>query len=592
MSNISGVGGPPSMLAGDIGTAAKVAAGFGQASANVVSQIEAAAARMFATAAASQVEGATPQRDPSAPDLRPVQMSRVHQAVGDEKEQLSPHAVLTKLMAMLQGLLGESTMQSLKSRLQLFQQRMQARAAEGERLSAALLAAQERVDAYSAEAIQAGAAAEAALAAAEEARQEVERLQKQMDATAPDTPEYQALQERRDAAAQQEGVLKERAATALQRLDAATTALNEALLEAEEVAKEIDKSMPSGIPQAGVAGQGEANRTNAARLQELLGMLNQVIATNSELKLQNEVAFAQKMLKARETENMRRSQEYQDQVEKARAAEKKMGCIGKIVGWAITVIAVVAAPFSGGASLALAAVGLALAIAEEVTGKSILGKVFEPVIQLLQKFAELLTSLVMDVLKGVGAITEEQAKKVASIVAAVMTAVLMVAMMVAAAVLGGSSAASKFAGKISEVVLKQVSRAVPQILKTTARSVAQSSTKLTGAMARKLGTNAPTMATRSMYISNSAQVLQAGNQTSQGIGRVVVADMDVKAAEIIAALNLGLFNSQTLRQMIERSFDQFVSTNQVAHDLFEQISDIQAQANQTGRFLVGNIRTA
>src|ERR1700761_1209435 len=592
MSNLSGIGGQSPMMAVDVGNATNAALGFGQAPGKVVSQIEAVAARMFATAAASQLRSVTAQRDPSAPDLRPVQMSRVHQAVGDVGEGLSPDAVLMKLMMMLQTLLGESTWHSMKSRLELFQQRMQARAADGERLSIALLAAQQKADSCGLEPLQAGTATEAALAAAEDARQEVERLQRQLAATAPDTPEYQAVRARLDTAERQAGTLKEQAQQALQRLDAATTAFNSALLGAEEVAREIDRNHAPGVSQAGMTGQGETHRTNAARLQELMGVLNQAIATNSELKLQNEVAFAQKMLQAREAENMRRSKEYQDQVEKARAAEKKMGCIGKIVGWAITVIAVVAAPFSGGGSLALAAVGLALAITEEVTGKSILGKVFEPVIQLLQKFAELLTNLVMDVLKGVGAITEEQAKKVASIVAAVMTAVLMVAMMVAATVLAGSSAASRFAGKISEVALKQVSRAVPQMLKAAAKSVAQSSTKLTGAMARKLGTSAPTMATRAMYVSNSAQILQAANQTSQGIGRVVVADMDVKAAQIIAALELGLFSSQTLRQMIERSFDQFVSSNQVAHDLFETISDIQAQANQTGQFLVGNIRTA
>jgi invasin B len=572
--------------------ATRAAAGFGQAPATVVNQIEAAAARMLATAAASHAEHATTQRDPTAPDLRPVQMSRVHQAVGDEGERLSPDAVLLKLMAMLQELLGESSLQTMKSRLEVFQQRMQARAAEGERLSSALQAAQERVDACSAEATEAAALAEAALAAAEEARQEVERLQQQLDAATPDTPEYEALKEHLDAATRQAGSLREQAEQALQRLDVATGALNDALLDAEAVAREIDAIQPPGLPQVGAMGQSDTNRTNAARLQELLGVLNQLIATNSELKLQNEVAFAQKMLKAREAENMRRSKEYQDQVEKARAASKKMGCIGKVIGWVVTAVAVIAAPFSGGASLALAAVGLALAITEEVTGKSILGKVFEPVIKLVQKMAELITKIVMEALKGVGAITEEQAKKVSGIVAAVMTAVLMVAMMVAASVAGGSSAVSKMASKVSELVIKQISRAVPQMLKTVAKTVAQAPSKLAGALANKLGTTVPTMAARGMYVSNSAQVLQAANQTSQGVGRIVIADMEVKAAEIIAALELGLWNSQTLRQLIERSFEQFVSTNQVAHDLFEKISDIQAQANQTGRFLVGNLRTA
>src|ERR1700743_2213717 len=115
MSNISGVGGQSPMVPADIGNAANAALGFGQASVKVVSQIEAAAARMFATAAASQAAGVTPQRDSSAPDLRPVQMNRVHQVVGDEGERLSPEAALMKLMMMLQALLGESNLQSMKS---------------------------------------------------------------------------------------------------------------------------------------------------------------------------------------------------------------------------------------------------------------------------------------------------------------------------------------------------------------------------------------------------------------------------------------------------------------------------------------------
>lgn len=593
MSNISGMGGQLPVFVADRGAAANAAVGFGQAPANLVSQIEAAAARMLATAAASRAETTvSQQRDPAAPDLRPVDMARVRQAVGEEGERLTPEAMLQKLLAMLGKILDDHTFRSMRDRAELIQQRMQARAAEGHRLSAALQAAQATVDACLSEAEQAGAQAEAAMAAAEEARLEVERLQKQLDETAPDAPEYQELMARRDAAAQRAGMLKDQAQGALQRFDAAQAALNLALLKAEEIAGEIDKIQPPGIPQPGMAGQGEVYRTNAARLQELLGVLNQIVATNSELKLKNDTEFTQKVLKQREAENMRRSKEYQEQVEKARAAEKKMGCIGKIIGWAITVVAVVAAPFSGGASLALAAVGLALAITEEVTGKSLLGKVFEPVIQVLQKFAELLTTIVMEALKGVGAISEEQAKKVSGIVAAVMTAVLMVAMMVAATVVGGSSAASRFGAKISAVVIKQISKAVPQIVKNTAKSVAKSASSLSGTMAKKLGTDTTTMATRSMMVSNTAQVFQAANQTSQGIGRVVIADMDVKAAEIIAALELGLWNSQLLRQMIEQSFQRFVDTNQVAQDLMEKISDVQAEANQTGRIVVGNIRTA
>ncbi len=43
-----------------------------------------------------------------------------------------------------------------------------------------------------------------------------------------------------------------------------------------------------------------------------------------------------------------------------------MGCIGKVLGALLTIVSVVAAVFTGGASLALAAVGLAVMVADEI----------------------------------------------------------------------------------------------------------------------------------------------------------------------------------------------------------------------------------
>lgn len=67
---------------------------------------------------------------------------------------------------------------------------------------------------------------------------------------------------------------------------------------------------------------------------------------------------------------------------KAEAASKAAGCVGKILGAVLTVVSVVGAAFTGGASLALAAVGVGLMAADmvvkELTGVSFMEKAMKP----------------------------------------------------------------------------------------------------------------------------------------------------------------------------------------------------------------------
>ncbi|SUG71798.1 pathogenicity island 1 effector protein [Salmonella enterica subsp. enterica] len=54
----------------------------------------------------------------------------------------------------------------------------------------------------------------------------------------------------------------------------------------------------------------------------------------------------------------KKSAEFQEETRKAEETNRIMGCIGKVLGALLTIVSVVAAVFTGGASLALAAVGL------------------------------------------------------------------------------------------------------------------------------------------------------------------------------------------------------------------------------------------
>ncbi|HEY9132753.1 MAG TPA: hypothetical protein VIM98_13420, partial [Dyella sp.] len=198
----------PPVCTGGVEGAAAAATGFGTAPARLVNQIEQTTARMLALAASSDAKNGGSLRDPAAPALRAVNTAQIHQAAGDVERKLSTEAAMLQLLMMLQETLGDNNLQRLMDRSQQFQKLMQARKANGERLSSELRAAQERVAQLTDESAAAAEAARDAMAAAEEARREAERLQVELDGAAPDSPGYDDLKARATAAAARAEQLK------------------------------------------------------------------------------------------------------------------------------------------------------------------------------------------------------------------------------------------------------------------------------------------------------------------------------------------------------------------------------------------------
>lgn len=570
--------------------ASEAARGFGAASPALVQAMQASAAAMFATlaSAAAQGTGRSTQAQDGAPRLRQPDLARLQAAGTVEDPNMTAEARLALLLAQMEELLGKASVDSIKAKLKAFMEAAAARKANGERVSAELLAAQALANEALAVAEGAGSEAEAAVAAAEAARAEVERLAAELEASTPGTPEHEALLARHVAAKTTAALLQGKSEQAVQRLNEATLALDEAMGDVEKLNAEAGKLANPGMPA--VSGLGEqAHRTYSARLNELKALLAEINAKLGPQKMEADLAFATKLMEARAKENMRLSEEYQEQVRKAAEAEKKMGCIGKIVGWVVTVVSVVAAPFTGGASMALAAVGLALALAEEITGKSLLGKVFEPLMTyVLQPLIKLISQIATDVLLGLG-MDAKEARKFGTIIGAVLGAVLLVAVVVAAVVLG-KGAGARLAANLGKVISNNVTKLAPEMLKSAARSVGSASSRAMTAVAKAAGSSADDMAVRAGQVMTAGQALQFANQAGQGVGQVMVADMRVTAAELIADLDMGLMHSQQLRELLNKSMDSFVRSNDIAESLFKQISDSVASESQAARFVVSKMR--
>ena len=592
----------PNTPAAIAAAAAASAAGYGTAPLEQIQSIEAALQKLLADEAQKQQSEGAASRSPTpanadAAQLRKPDMGLITRAAlqraaasGAAQLPLTPEAAMTLLAMQLSELVTTENSRSLASQLELVKQRLAQRTATAAELSEATRLAQEVVEGAMADMEAAEGEVLAAAEALKEAEAEVKRLEHALAEAAPEDQE--AIRGQLVAA-------KGGAAEAQAKLDAditalvkASNALKQALGDLEGFKAQADKLDPNGS----VSARGdEKARTNAAVLSELLAMLQEIIGKANDAKLEADTKLVQEVLKLREAENLRRSQEYQEELAKAEAAQKKMGCIGKIVGWVVTVVAVVAAPFTGGASMVLAGVGLALAIGSEL-GFDLMGKIMEPIMKLVMELVKAVGNVIGDVLTSLG-VDPAIADKIKDVLGVIAVAAMIIAAVVLTKKVAGTEAVKQLAQAVTRAFSQAISKALPQMLKSAARSVSSTvddvAKKISETAGRALGRDPDTLASVAGTTIKASQTLQFANQTSQGIGNVVIAHMYITIAELMAKIEVGLVDSAILRELIQKILDYFIQTNNLVLDLFEKMTDVQTVQHETATFVVARVaRTA
>lgn len=581
----------PQALALSSARAAEAAGGFGKAPVAQVGEIEMAAARLFAAAASANLSKGAASEDADSAALvmlRQPNLELMRSLTGGKevKSGSTGAEMLAMLMGLLQELLSDTSIDQLKSRLNAFVQRMNSQKAAGERLSEALKEAQKQAESAVEAATGAAADAEAALAAAEEARLEAARLHAELDAMDPDAEGYEALAAKVKEVNERVTMLTGVADDAVAAATLAATAAADTLDAVEKLYVEMDAAA-GRLPHLTPPDDSRVNPRH--RLGLLLAMLNEIVANNKELKLKADTEFVVQRLKDIEEANKRYAAEYEAEVEKARQAQETMGCIGKIVGWVITVVSVVAAPFTGGASLALAAVGLALAVVEETTGFSLLGEAFQPLLTEVMPFLiKIFAAVATAVLKAVG-VDDAAAAEIGQWIGTVQAAVAMVAAILLAVVVG-KAAAGKLVGELGKAIGQSVAKAMPEMLKSAGKLVGNASSRLSGAVSRTLTGTTDDLAVRVGRLMTAVQVAQFGNQTAQGVGRMVVADMEIDAAKVLAEFDFSMVLAEQTRQQLSNVYDQFARSNEVVQWLNQKMSDVLADQAQAGKFVIGHMR--
>lgn len=385
-----------------------------------------------------------------------------------------------------------------------------------------------------------------------------------------------------EAAVEQAG---KEATEAKEALDKATDATVKAGTDAKAKAEKADNILTKFQGTANAASQNQVsqgeqdNLSNVARLTMLMAMFIEIVGKNTEESLQNDLALFNALQEGRQAEMEKKSAEFQEETRKAEETNRIMGCIGKVLGALLTIVSVVAAVFTGGASLALAAVGLAVMVADEIvkaaTGVSFIQQALNPIMEhVLKPLMELIGKAITKALEGLG-VDKKTAEMAGSIVGAIVAAIAMVAVIVVVAVVG-KGAAAKLGNALSKMMGETIKKLVPNVLKQLAQNgsklFTQGMQRITsglGNVGSKMGlqTNALSKELVGNTLNKVALGMEVTNTAAQSAGGVAEGVFIKNASEALADFMLARFAMDQIQQWLKQSVEIFGENQKVTAEL-------------------------
>ena len=351
-----------------------------------------------------------------------------------------------------------------------------------------------------------------------------------------------------------------------------------------------------------------ARLEGAAALAYWVAKIQKVVSETSDQQLVDSMERFKKTNAIQRASFEKQAEEAQKKEETAAVVAEVMGCVGKILGGLLVAASVVSAVFSGGTSLILAGVGLALmaadSITEAATGESLSGRLIAPLIDAVFKpLVEMFAGVISDVLQKFG-VSED----ISRIVGAALGAILAVMAVIALAFVAKSSAASNAIGKITGPLMKSVTKAMPQMLKSMGtRSVAfltsvasratqgaNAVSKLAGSSAQKLLSKVGVGSFNPRLVSLYLQVGAVGAGTLRGAGEAGTSAWlglnEKQLSEIQAELIRLLTSMPQLEQIMETAVGEWKKQQSRMVGLQASASDAMEVDQQTNAFVLRNAR--
>lgn len=360
---------------------------------------------------------------------------------------------------------------------------------------------------------------------------------------------------------------------AIQAENASKLALDNTLAKSQAVTSSMPIQQHTAIEY-----QRKQNDRQAKSLTFLIALMSQLIDQNASNELNAAAELKNKLSEAAAKDSEKKAREYEDNVRKSEEMQKVMGCIGKVLGWVITTVSFAAAIFTGGASLAFAAIGLALAIGDEinqaVNGKSFIAQAMKPLMEgVIQPMLQFLGNVYAQILEAFG-VDKSTSQMLGQIMGAIAAAVIMVA-----AVMVAGSAASKLAGALAK---KIGSKVMDKILDNVIGDVLK---RLGQGLGRSMGMQEAKIAQVATRTEMAVSAATMGNTAIQTGGNIITADMKVDAAKAKAQLLNNTALQELLNEMLERAVDAFKTRTETTNKIVRDISSITENRMQAGQYI-------
>lgn len=510
---------------------------------------------------------------------RPVLYAPPPRADGNKQETNGD--LFTLLMAMISELLGEVDANKLKNRLAMLQSMAGARQQGHEKLAAEYAAAVEALEAAEG---QVGSSQEHL----DQLQERVLRAQGLLDASEarlagldPESPEYAEELALRDK-------LKGELAGHTQTLQKAA----DAHLKLIEVANACARTLAAvtvKVQDAGLAGPSVKESNEKALSSSALALLNrlkiiELLGESAQAKEElNQELFLE--LQARLQEHMKlESEKYLEEVRKAEALQKTMGCIGKIVGAILTVATIAAGVLTANPVLiAVGVIGAAVMISdsaiEQATGVSFMAEAMKPLTTVMQEAIKLFTELYTKLLVTFG-VDPETAKDIAQIlgmiqgIAATLAAVALVAVV-------GAQVIGPMVGAIASKLFSMIANAAPaamQAFKQLGSSVSQSLTQMLTQLRSFItnGADAVSLARYAANLQTAQAVTEFSNVAVQGGLQIKSGHHQAQAAVHLADVRVRMAVSEEITSYLSRLVEDYGQTMQGRTRQIEQLlADLQ-----------------
>lgn len=378
--------------------------------------------------------------------------------------------------------------------------------------------------------------------------------------------------------------------------EAVHQAAGDVLMSAAATVEKLARQMEAmaGQPTPEII-EGMKKQMNAAATQvELMMKLAELLGKSAESKLENELELSRTMQAARQEYLEKESEKYLEQVRKAEAASKTMGCIGKILGAVLTVASVVGAAFTGGASLVLAGVGIALMgadmIGKAITGVSFMEKATQPLMdKVLGPMIQAIGKSIGDVLKKMG-VDAQTAEMAGNILGAIVGAVAMIAVM-AVVVAVGKGAGARVAGSMGNLLGKMTSKMAPDMLKQAARSVSKGVTNGLTRLRTQVGLKSDPNSL-AMYGSRAGAGvagIEAGGVVGESAMGVKSGMHQKEAAKHLAEAQMTMAISETLKAWVDELVQAFGEITKSVDQFRKNALAIQDNTQNTALNMARNI---